>query len=270
MNKPDRSEAGYSADTAGPFESTDSDALALSIVLPAHNEALNLPSLIGEIHQALNGVTAYEIIVVDDGSADDTQSVLNRLAAELSQLRILKHHNRCGQSAALLTGIRAARAPWIATLDSDGQNDPADIPKLLTMLGEPDRPENLQLVAGQRVKRRDTRLKRLSSRVANRVRARLLRDSTPDTGCGLKLVDRQAALAIPFFDHFHRFLPALILRGGGQVISVPVNHRPRDKGKSHYGLHNRLWVGIVDILGVMWLQRRGKVPKVTEIRPAED
>jgi dolichol-phosphate mannosyltransferase len=158
------------------------------------------------------------------------------------------------------TGVRTARAPWIATLDGDGQNDPADIPKLLEAARSATSPR-LKLVMGNRTTRRDTWLRRLSSRVANGVRGGLLRDGTPDTGCGIKVFDRAVFMDMPRFDHMHRFMPALYQREGYEVVSVPVNHRERTRGKSKYGLHNRLWVGIVDLFGVMWLIRRAS-PRV--------
>ena len=159
--------------------------------------------------------------------------------------------------------MRAARGEWVATLDGDGQNDPADIPKLLAARDSA-RAATLWLIAGYRKTRRDTWLKRLSSRIANAVRSNLLGDATPDTGCGLKLVARAAYLELPFFDHMHRFLPALVQRNGGATISVEVNHRPRTRGTSNYGLFDRLWVGIVDLVGVMWLKRRVRRPRVSE------
>lgn len=163
--------------------------------------------------------------------------------------------------------MTAARYEWITTLDGDGQNDPADIPLLLAKLDDPAQPQNLELLAGWRAKRIDTYLKRLSSRVANGVRSRLLRDNTPDTGCGLKLFARETFLQLPNFDHVHRFLPALVMRNGGAVVSVPVHHRARERGTSKYGVNNRLWVGIVDLFGVAWLQRRVRLP---DIDPASD
>jgi dolichol-phosphate mannosyltransferase len=173
----------------------------------------------------------------------------------MPQVRLIRHAVRSGQSAAVATGVRAARAPWIATLDGDGQNDPADIPKLLDRASDANS-SRLRLVMGNRTTRRDTWLRRMSSRVANGVRGRLLRDGTPDTGCGIKVFDRAVFLDMPRFDHMHRFMPALFQREGYEVVSVPVNHRERTRGKSKYGLHNRLWVGIVDLVGVMWLIRR--------------
>jgi dolichol-phosphate mannosyltransferase len=243
----------------------------LSIVIPVRNEAPNIAPLVAEIRAALDALLDYEIVYVDDGSSDATASSIRTLAAGFARLRLIRHAQSCGQSAALLSGVKAARAAWIATLDGDGQNDPADIPRLWAIAQATPAPQNL-LVAGFRRKRNDSRVKRLSSRIANAVRARLLGDGTPDTGCGLKLLPRELFLALPFFDHFHRFLPALVLRQGGRVQSVPVNHRARERGVSNYGVFDRLWVGLVDLLGVMWLQRRAKIPvilaePVTDIAP---
>jgi len=236
----------------------------LSVVIPVRNEAENILPLLAEIHSALEGRGEYEIVYVDDGSTDATPKVLAEAQARYPRLRVLAHAESCGQSAALVTGFRAARGDWIATLDGDGQNDPADIPKLLAVRDRERHLANLQLVAGYRKKRQDTWLKRFSSRVANGVRSGLLGDATPDTGCGLKLILRSAVLELPTFDHMHRFLPALIQRNGGATLSVEVNHRPRTRGTSNYGMFDRLWVGIVDLFGVMWLQRRLRRPKVSE------
>jgi dolichol-phosphate mannosyltransferase len=231
----------------------------LSLVIPAYNEAGNLVPLVQEIAQCLEGRCEYEIIVVDDGSDDDTLARLQTMrAGGETRLRILRHAHNLGQSAALRNGIYAARSEWVATLDGDGQNDPADIPRLCEVLADCSGEHRLRLVCGHRVRREDPWLKRLSSRIANAVRGRLLGDAVPDTGCGLKLVHRQAFLDLPFFDHMHRFLPALIERGGGTVVSVEVSHRPRLRGESKYGVHNRLWVGITDLFGVLWLKRRAK------------
>jgi dolichol-phosphate mannosyltransferase len=238
--------------------------MQLSLVIPVRNEAENIDALIAEIRASLDGRTEYEVIYVDDGSSDDTPKRLAQAKKTFPRLRVLRHRESCGQSSALATGVKAACAPWIATLDGDGQNDPADILKLLAALNGPEGDRPLQLVAGYRRRRRDNWLKRLSSRVANGVRGRLLGDRTPDTGCGLKLIAREAYLALPFFDHMHRFLPALIQRNGGRTLSVEVSHRPRTRGTSNYGLHNRLWVGIVDLFGVMWLKRRMKHPVIEE------
>ena len=227
----------------------------LSVVIPVKNEAGNIGPLVAEIVTALDGLVAYEIVYVDDGSNDTTAAEINQLQTALPQLRLLRHAQSCGQSAGIRTGVKAARGAWIATLDGDGQNDPADIPELWRMAcASPAEPP--LLIAGQRAKRRDTWSKRQASRIANSVRRRLLHDATPDTGCGLKLFPRQLFLDLPYFDHLHRFLPALVLREGGVVRSVPVNHRPRQRGTSNYGVLDRLGVGIVDLLGVMWLCRR--------------
>lgn len=214
-----------------------------------------------EIHAALDGRFAFETIFVDDGSTDGTaRAVVAARLQGMPEVRLVRHQVRSGQSAAVATGVRAARARWIATLDGDGQNDPADIPKLLEAVAQSDSP-GLRLVMGNRTTRRDTWLRRLSSRVANGVRGGLLKDGTPDTGCGIKVFDRDVFLDMPRFNHMHRFMPALFQREGYQVISVPVNHRERTRGRSKYGLHNRLWVGIVDLFGVMWLIRRAS-PRV--------
>jgi len=235
----------------------------LSIVVPVRNEADNILPLLAEIHAALEGRGDFEVVYVDDGSSDATRDRLAEAMRGFPRLRVLAHRESCGQSAALMTGMRAAQGDWIATLDGDGQNDPADIPRLLA--ARDGAAANLQLVAGYRKTRRDTWLKRLSSRIANGVRSRLLGDATPDTGCGLKLIARQTCLELPYFDHMHRFLPALVQRHGGTTISVAVNHRPRTRGASHYGLFDRLWVGIVDLAGVMWLRRRARRPESREL-----
>jgi dolichol-phosphate mannosyltransferase len=234
----------------------------LSIVVPVRNEQDNVLPLIEEIHAALQDRAEFEVVYVDDGSSDATPARLSEAMARFPRLRVLRHRDSCGQSTALATAVRAARGEWIATLDGDGQNDPADIPKLLAAR---DGAADIRLFAGWRKSRQDTWLKRLSSRIANSVRAGLLGDATPDTGCGLKLFRRATFLELPYFDHMHRFLPALVQRAGGRTLSVEVNHRPRTRGTSNYGLFDRLWVGIVDIVGVKWLQRRAKQPVVSEI-----
>jgi glycosyltransferase involved in cell wall biosynthesis len=238
----------------------------LSVVIPARDEADNVEPLLADVRAALDGRVDYEVVFVDDGSTDATSEKLRDLAHAFPRLRWVRHRTPCGQSAALWTGVRLARAPWIATLDGDGQNDPADIPALLDARASRGASANL-LVNGRREKRRDTWLKRASSRIANSVRARVLGDETADTGCGLKLFPRETFLALPFFDHMHRFLPALVRRGGGEVVSVPVRHRERRHGRSHYGVHNRLWAGVVDMLGVLWLQRRAKLPVLAGASP---
>ncbi|HEU5249088.1 MAG TPA: glycosyltransferase family 2 protein [Thermoanaerobaculia bacterium] len=231
----------------------------ISVVVPARDEAENVSPLLSDVRAALDGRVDYEVVFVDDGSTDATPATLRELARTFPRLRWVRHRTPCGQSAAIWTGVRLARAPWIVTLDGDGQNDPADIPLLLEARAARGENANL-LVNGKRERRRDTFVKRASSRIANGVRSRILGDETPDTGCGLKLFPREAFLALPFFDHMHRFLPALMRRGGGEIVSVPVRHRERRHGRSHYGVHNRLWTGIVDMLGVLWLQRRSKIP----------
>lgn len=241
----------------------------LSVVVPVRDEEANIDPLINEICSSLDGLLEYEIVYVDDGSSDKTWERLVTLSEKLSQLKIVRHRKSCGQSYAIHTGVKVAQSPLIATLDGDGQNDPADIPLLLEVFNSADSPVGLQLVIGHRRKRQDSWVKRTSARVANKVRGYLLKDRTPDTGCGLKLFPRDTFLGLPFFDHMHRFLPALILRNGGAVLSVEVNHRPRKHGQSHYGVWDRLWVGLVDLLGVMWLQRRSKTADVEEVKNFE-
>lgn len=231
----------------------------LSVIVPARDEAGNLPRLLREIAHALEGFD-FEVIVVDDGSVDATWEMLSARAAQDRRLRPMRHPRSAGQSTSLWQAAARARGTWLATLDGDGQNDPGDIPRLLERAQRGD----VALVAGHRQARRDDLLKRVSSRVANRVRSALLGDGTPDTGCGLKLVRRSAFLALPYFDHMHRFLPALVQAQGGTCVSVPVAHRPRLAGKSHYGVNNRLWVGLVDLVGVMWLRRRSRLPAPLE------
>ena len=233
--------------------------MELSVVIPARNEAPNVAPLVAEIRRALEGRIDYEIVYVDDGSSDETAAAVRGLAAEFPRLRLLRHRSSSGQSMAIRTGVKAAQAPWIATLDADGQNDPADIPRLWE-IARAAPPAPPLLVAGHRRKRRDGWVKRMSSRIANGVRRLLLRDATPDTGCGLKLFRRDLFMDLPAFDHMHRFLPALVRRQGGSTVSVDVNHRPRERGRSNYGVFDRLWIGIVDLLGVMWLMRRAKNP----------
>jgi len=235
----------------------------LSVVIPAYNEAESIPLLVNEVCECLDAALDYELIVVDDCSSDATREVLLASRRQHPRLRVLHHGSRSGQSAAICSGVQAARAPLIATLDGDGQNDPVDIMNLYRAMQRAS--NDLLLVAGYRRQRRDTWLKRISSRIANKVRAAILVDATPDTGCGLKVFARATFLALPQFDHMHRFLPALVRRLGGTVQSIDVRHRPRELGKSKYGLHNRLWVGIVDLLGVWWLQRRGFHTDVTEL-----
>ncbi len=235
----------------------------LSVVVPVHNERDNIVPLLTEIAAALRGKIEFEIVYVDDLSRDDSLAVLTQAKAQFPELRVLRHVSQSGQSTALRTGIKAARGDWIATLDGDGQNDPADIPKLLAMRA--DAPAQIKLFAGWRVNRQDSGSKRWASKWANAIRSRLLRDDTPDTGCGIKLFERAAFLDLPYFDHMHRYLPALMQRAGWQVKSVPVNHRARGAGVSKYNNLNRALVGISDLRGVAWLIRRSKRTQVEEI-----
>ncbi len=235
----------------------------LSVVIPVHNEAENIVALVHETVAVLRDRIAFEIVVVDDASSDRTAAILAELRPVVPELRVVRHPRQSGQSAAILSGVRAAVASWVATIDGDGQNDPADILKLLAVRDAADVGTPL-LIAGRRHKRRDTLRKKIQSRIANGVRSRLLGDDTPDTGCGLKLFPRDAFMAIPHFNHFHRFLPALFIWLGGRVVSENVGHRPRSGGRSHYGMWGRLAVGLVDLFGVMWLQRRRVVADAQE------
>lgn len=240
----------------------------LSVVVPVFNERDNVTPLVNEIVAALRGNALlkggdFEIVYVDDHSRDDTLAVLQGLKATVPELRVLHHVNQSGQSTAVRTGVKAARGAWIATLDGDGQNDPADIPKLLAKREES--PADVKLFAGWRVNRQDTGSKRWASKFANAIRSRMLRDSTPDTGCGIKLFEREAFLDLPYFDHMHRYLPALMQRAGWKTISVPVNHRHRASGVSKYNNLNRALVGLRDLRGVAWLIVRSKRTAVQEL-----
>jgi dolichol-phosphate mannosyltransferase len=235
---------------------------SVSVIVPVRNEAENIAPLVGEIAAALAG-RVFEVIYVNDGSTDGTEAELKRLMVLHPWLRQVRHARSCGQSAALRTGMVAARAPIIATLDGDGQNDPAFLPKLMAPLEQGG--SRLGLVAGQRVGRKDTAFKRFQSRFANAVRSAILRDGTRDTGCGLKAFPREVGLALPYFDGLHRFLPALVRREGRDVGYVEVVDRPRRHGVSNYGFWDRLWIGILDLGGVWWLiRRRKRVPDVSE------
>ncbi|HSC74605.1 MAG TPA: glycosyltransferase family 2 protein [Pseudomonadales bacterium] len=237
-------------------EQTTVNAPALSVLIPARNEADNLPALLEEVRRALAG-EHFEVIVVDDGSTDSTVAQLLAIKhGGYTLLRILSHERSLGQSTSIYHAARAARGAWLATLDGDGQNDPADIPGMLAIVRAADATKTLKLVAGHRVNRQDSASKRWASRFANRLRGYLLKDNTPDTGCGLKLIEREAFLALPYFDHMHRFIPALIQRHGGSMRVHPVNHRPRSAGVSKYGNLDRALVGILDLFGVWWLIRR--------------
>lgn len=227
-------------------------SVAVSAVIPVKDEAGNVGPLAREIAAGLAG-EAHEIIFVDDGSSDGTAQALAALKAELPQLRVLRHDRNLGQSRGIRSGVDAARGQTIVTLDGDGQNDPADIPKLLALLrADP----ALGMVSGVRVKRKDTASRRIASRLGNRFRNFMLGDGASDTGCGLKAFRRDAFLALPYFDHMHRFLIALVQREGWKVDYAPVNHRPRLTGASKYTNFGRMLVSFHDLLGVRWLQRR--------------
>jgi|TARA_Y100000815_G_scaffold274349_2_gene308148 dolichol-phosphate mannosyltransferase len=236
---------------------------AVSIVIPMKNESGNVEAVLGEIAQACDGLTEYEIIVVDDGSTDDTAAKVKSLMARHPTLRLLQHPTSAGQSAGVHSGTLAAHGRIICTLDGDGQNPPSELPKLFTPLLE-DQTGRLGLVAGQRVGRQDTLSKKLASRFANGLRARILKDGTRDTGCGLKGFRRDAFLAFPYFDHMHRYLPALAKRDGWEVALVDVAHRERHAGRSNYSNFQRALVGIYDLIGVAWLIRRRKKAQPVE------
>ena len=235
----------------------------LSVVVPVFNERDNVAPLVEEIVAALRGRVPFEIIYVDDCSRDDTLAALRALQQRVPELRVLAHRTQSGQSTAVRNGVKHARGAWIATLDGDGQNDPADIPKLIDARAQA--LPTVKLFAGWRVHRQDTGSKRIASRIANAIRSRLLRDATPDTGCGIKLFEREAFLDLPYFDHMHRYLPALMQRAGWQTLSVPVNHRMRGSGVSKYNNLNRALVGIADLRGVAWLIRRARRTVAEEI-----
>jgi dolichol-phosphate mannosyltransferase len=239
--------------------------VAVSVVVPVRNEAENIAPLIAEIAAALDGRFAHEIIYVNDGSSDATAE---RLAAEMKarpNLRRIDHAKSTGQSAAVRSGVRAARGAIVATLDGDGQNNPAFLPDLIMTLEQGG--ERVGLVAGQRVGRKDTGFKKFQSRVANRVRKAILKDGTRDTGCGLKAFRRDVFLMMPYFDGLHRFLPALMRREGYEIAYVDVIDRPRHSGVSNYGFFDRLWIGIMDLFGVWWLIRRKRpTPVATEVK----
>jgi glycosyltransferase involved in cell wall biosynthesis len=244
-------------------KSRTAGAPAFSIVIPANNEADNIRPLVAEIETALKDEGRFELIFVNDGSTDETRSVLKKLAAKRPWLREIRHQTACGKAAAVRTGVRAARAPLIVILDGDGQNDPIYIPAMLAAFDQGG--ERVGLVNSVRVGRKDTRFKRFQSRIANRIRAALLKDETRDTASGLKAFRREVYLALPFFDGLHRFLPALVRREGFDLVQVDVVDRPRLHGSTHYGFWNRFWVGLLDLAGVWWLTRRRKrIPEILD------
>lgn len=242
-----------------------SPALQLSVVVPFYNEQHNVDALVADIVAALVDGPAYEIVAVDDGSSDATLSNLLAAAGRVDNLRVVAHRHNRGQSAALVSGIRAARGAIIATLDGDGQNPPSELPGLLASYQAAGKPV---MVVGRRHARRDSAWRLFCSRVANRMRRCVLHDHCDDTGCSLKIFSRQLFLGCPQFDHMHRFLPALAVRAGATIVNVDVEHRPRCHGRSKYGLGNRLWAGIVDLIGVAWLARRSlaALDEVHELR----
>jgi len=239
----------------------------LSVVVPVKDEVENAVPLLNEICAALRGKASFEVLFIDDGSSDGTVGALVAARATTPELRVLRHAKNSGQSRAVRSGVIAARGSLIATLDGDGQNDPADIPNLLAVWRrEASGTPELGLVAGQRRKREDNFMKRMASRVGNGTRQWLLQDGTRDTGCGLKLFSRTAFLSLPYFDHIHRFIPALMLREGYRITHVDVHHRPRSHGQSKYGTLDRLLVSLSDLMGVRWLRRRARNPvRVDEV-----
>jgi len=244
-------------------------AVAVSVVVPVRNEAENIVPLIQEITVALDGRWDYEIIYVNDGSTDATAARLAAVMKQRRNLRQLQHAVSTGQSAAVRSGVRAARGAIVATLDGDGQNNPAFLPDLIAAVEEGG--ERVGLAAGQRVGRKDTGFKKFQSRAANAIRSAILHDGTRDTGCGLKAFRREVFLMMPYFDGLHRFLPALMRREGYEIAYVDVIDRPRRSGVSNYGFFDRLWIGIMDLAGVWWLIRRKKsTPVVTEVTSDDD
>jgi len=236
------------------------DVVKLSVVVPVYNESENVVKLVDEIAVAL-AQTDYEMIFVNDASSDDTLSVLTHLKKDHSTLRAISHHKNAGQSRAVRSGVIAAKGQYIATLDGDGQNDPADIPALFEQITRSDAPDSLALVGGRRAKRQDSWAKKMGSRIGNGVRKKLLNDQADDTGCGLKVFTREAFLQLPYFDHIHRYIPALMLREGYKIEFCDVNHRHREFGVSKYTNFGRLMVSIADLRGVRWLNKRARNPE---------
>ena len=236
------------------------DVVKLSVVVPVYNESENVSKLVDEIAVAL-AQTDYEMIFVNDASSDDTLSVLTSLKKDHSTLRAISHRKNAGQSRAVRSGVIAAKGQYIATLDGDGQNDPADIPALFEQITRSDAPDSLALVGGRRAKRQDSWAKKMGSRIGNGVRKKLLNDQADDTGCGLKVFTREAFLQLPYFDHVHRYIPALMLREGYKIEFCDVNHRHREFGVSKYTNFGRLMVSIADLRGVRWLNKRARNPE---------
>ena len=235
----------------------------LSVVVPVLNEAENISSLVYDLNAALEGIF-HELVFVDDGSDDETLQTLRGLMVDFTTIRCLHHVHRCGQSAAIRTGVQHAKGLIIATIDGDGQNPPRDIPKLLALLHASSR--SVKLIQGQRQKRQDTLWKRLGSRLANKIRQAILKDGVRDSGCGLKVFYKDAYLSLAYFDHLHRFMPAMMQREGYDVITCDVSHAERYAGQSKYGNLGRALVGIVDLAGMLWLKRRRNLSAVQEIQ----
>ena len=235
------------------------ESLEISVVVPVHNEAGNAAALAREIADAMSG-RAFELIFVNDASTDSTLDELVELKSDLPQLRVLSHRKNAGQSRAIRTGVQHAKAPVVGTLDGDGQNDPADLPELFRRLTRPDAPEKLAMVMGRRAKRQDTAWKRFGSRFANNIRQRLLKDGCDDSGCGIKVIRRSVYLELPYFDHMHRYMPALINAEGYKAEFVNVNHRGRIHGVSKYTNFGRLGAAVSDLRGVTWLMKRRRNP----------
>lgn len=235
------------------------NAVEFSICVPMHNEAGNAEQLISEIAAALSG-RAFEMVIVDDASTDETREVLAGLKEKHPELRVLSHRGNAGQSRAIRSAIQAARAPVVGTLDGDGQNDPADLPDLYRALTRAEAPEGLKMVMGRRASRKDSAWKKFGSSFANSIRRRMLRDDCDDSGCGIKVMAREAYLSLPYFDHMHRYMPALMSAEGYKVEFMDVNHRERGAGQSKYTNFGRLWAALSDLRGVMWLIRRRRNP----------
>jgi dolichol-phosphate mannosyltransferase len=237
--------------------------IEFSVVVPVRDEAGNAAKLAREIAGVMDG-RSYEMIFVDDASRDDTRAELAALKSEIPALRLIGHRKNSGQSRAVRTGVLAARAPLIGTLDGDGQNDPADLPRLLARLNRADAPPNLAMVAGRRAKRADNWSKRAASRIANSIRKAALKDGADDSAAGVKVFKREVFLRLPYFDHMHRFMPALMLREGYAVEFLEVNHRQRSAGRSKYTNLGRLAANMTDLWGVMWLRSRARLPGGTD------
>jgi len=241
--------------------------LDLSVVIPMYNEEESAAALLADVRDALDGQLNYELVVVNDGSTDGTEEILRGIQAKFPRLKIVKHLKNRGQSVAIISGVKYSIAPWIATLDGDGQNDPHDIPALFSHATGYDPFYDNLLITGIRKQRYDNWLRIISSRLANLIRQMLFRDGCPDAGSGLKIFPRRVFMDLPQFDHMHRFLPALVKRKDGVLINIPVNHRPRLSGQSKYGVWNRLWISIVDIFGVRWLLSRDVNVEVEVLSP---